>query len=1531
GGLHIDDRVGLGHATLDALGVPIAPIIDAFVPSAAFTAQAGFADVHMLAYTVGYRAGQPHGWHLSGDGTVRIARVHVFPLVVPLRDVYCHVHYQDGLVSITDLRGTAAHVPLRAKGLVQVAGPVRLAFAAQQRGRLERERALFGFSRNQPVRGPFALTIRVDGLLSDIHVTGRYEMRDAWYANAILPLVDGSLFYSGNHLTVRALELDRAGARLWVGGDFDLHQHVPTTMLIATGAAPSATIPFAANLVPRGTLGLQGTAEGAIDALAASGYVRLTGGGTSVQSFVSIDPQVAFYGPAILRTSGGDAQLAVRVAHANGRPPNISGLVIARHAPLHLRGGRIDFPDYLGASVSLPSLDTVVDGVAVVDGTHDRPSLAIDAGAARLHVSGLDLGDATLRAVGSDGSVRVMRATLRRQGLSADATGDLRVSPRLTIMQAALMGTGDVGLATLLSSATPVHLAGRAHGQFWLSREADRTMLAMRARSSDATMDGIAIRGASFTVEGHRSGAAVAGEFGLAGTQVWAAGRMPAFGRSGTTYITAFTPRLVFADIAPDNASLRHGSAIAFATIDGTFAQPRFSAAATINTSYAGTPIAADVDARYAAGMLHVDPSRVLLPGNLALVHGDVAHLQQPNAAHALAIDVTVNHGDLAAINRFSGPQAPLTGSFDTQLHIGGTTVSPVVTGGLTSVIGTIRGVTFDDLRGQMRATPQSLALSRASLQLGTSRFAVDGDVSRAAFAVRATSPHVDMADFNDFFGGKDVFFGKGDFDLGMSQNGEAAAWGGHFMLDDAALAGYPLGHIAADFTSRRGALHAAVSQTGPGGAANLSLSARLHTGRVHLSELQTARYHMRGTLRDLDVAAVLPLFHQSDLGLSGRLDADGQMQGTLHNPIGNARFALRDGRMRRMDIKQLSGELATDGQTVKLSHGYLALPYLTASADGWYAFAGQRIGGKATLVADDLASVATAMRVPGALGGQATATVAVSGTAKRPEAAMSVDAGRATLYGIAFDRAAINATYAPGQVAIGDTELVFAGDRGSVRFAGGLPLQLKPLALGPKDRPIAVTIEARKVDLSVFDPLVAGYATLAGHLDAGASISGTAGDPRGKGTAHIGAASVHAPQQQVPLTDISADASFDQDTITLRDMAGKAGSGSFAMTGSAHVVPAEGLRNNAGLQFSSHLLLRGAQVDVPGWLRGTIDGDLSMARSGQTPYVEGSVAVANAVIPFSAIYDLATGSAGVVAAKAPEQAPGVPPLLPGHTIVYGGAAWAGQQHMLTSIGQQPTPAPTGFALPNVNVNVAVTAGNNVRVRGGSAIDLTTAGGVVIAGSLQAPTLDGQFSAVRGQVGYFDTNFRLVSGTVTFDHEAGLLPTMDVVAVTNTSGAEITLHITGRVDNLNTDLSSVPSMSRDEIVAALLHAPQLTTLTTPSQAQTTLAQTAQSYFNAQLTRSLLYPFESALAQQLNIESISFIFNSQGKLAVEFRTRVTPTISAVYQTTLEVPVTQSYGVSYRLRDYLALDLVEDYPNLSVASTTTTSLNLQYQFH
>jgi hypothetical protein len=404
---------------------------------------------------------------------------------------------------------------------------------------------------------------------------------------------------------------------------------------------------------------------------------------------------------------------------------------------------------------------------------------------------------------------------------------------------------------------------------------------------------------------------------------------------------------------------------------------------------------------------------------------------------------------------------------------------------------------------------------------------------------------------------------------------------------------------------------------------------------------------------------------------------------------------------------------------------------------------------------------------------------------------------------------------------------------------------------------------------------------------------------------------------------------SLAQDTVTLSRFRGSLGSGDVVAHGTAHVVPAVGLRSTAGLQYSARVALHSAQVQVPGWIGGTFNGNFSLTKAGVNPYLEGTVTATDALIPFSAIYQLASGfGQGGSPPSAPGPVPGVPAPLPGRTVAYAGSIYGGNFHLVSSV---PIAAatPAGFVLPPVDLNVTATAGKRVRVKGG-AIDLTATGGVVVGGNLRAPTLDGSFSSTRGQVTYFDTVFRIDRGVVEFSHVAGLLPSLDVSATTNTGGSQITLAITGRVDRLNTDLSSVPSMSRDEIAATLLHAPQVTSLTnsTPAQAQAILTGEAQAYFNAQLTRSLLFPLESFLAESLNIEQINFIFDEHGQAAVEIRKLFTPTIYGIYRSTVSLPVTQSFGVAYILRDTASLELLQTQTPTGVSDAT---LALRFSFH
>jgi hypothetical protein len=137
-------------------------------------------------------------------------------------------------------------------------------------------------------------------------------------------------------------------------------------------------------------------------------------------------------------------------------------------------------------------------------------------------------------------------------------------------------------------------------------------------------------------------------------------------------------------------------------------------------------------------------------------------------------------------------------------------------------------------------------------------------------------------------------------------------------------------------------------------------------------------------------------------------------------------------------------------------------------------------------------------------------------------------------------------------------------------------------------------------------------------------------------------------------------------------------------------------------------------------------------------------------------------------------------------------------------------------------------------------------------------------------------------------------------------------------------------MSRDEIAATLLHAPQVTSLSnsSPAQAQAILTGEAQAYFNAQLTRSLLFPLESFLAESLDIEQINFIFDEHGQAAVEIRKLFTPTIYGIYRSTVSLPVTQSFGVAYILRDTASLELLQTQTPTGVSDA---SLALRFSFH
>jgi hypothetical protein len=1532
--LYENDQIAYAVATIAMPHIDATPIVDGLISTPNFAVEAGTGDATLSAFDAGYDRASGPQWHASGRATVQAARVRFLPLAVPLRDLSGEVLFDGGILRLAGVHGDAAGIPVAVSGGIRILGGVRFALGASLEADLTRMRRLLAFSTKLPVAGDIAASLQVDGPSGELHVRGVFTSpATASYQDFAFGNAAGDFYYADGHVTLSRVAVRYAGGAVSGGGDIDIWSPDRTSAFALSGWVPATSVPVIANINPEGTARAIVSFSGPLQRLSGQGYAQVTGGnGEEVRTTVAAGPQRLSIGPLLANGMGGQLMIAASINRTGLGPRAISGDLIADGAAIHLRSGAYALPGS-GTPVDLPSVDGTFDGAAWLQGTEIAPVVGIDVEATGLTVSGERLGHARAIAVSSGGLIRIGELSVDGSDASMTASGYASAKPSNGRYAAALTGTGAVELATLPGMPPAANARGRSAGRFSAVLGGGRWTVSGDATSANATLDGVPVRSLGVTLSGGggKPTQIYAATAAAAGGDIAAAGTLPR--TSGPPdALSVWARHIDLRTLHSLGMPLQAGTAVAFAHIGGSPAHPDADGVASVSGGrYRSTPVSGDMDLHYADGKLVAQSGRVAFAGNRASISGSIDGIgpgSTPRDA-TLNIRAIMRVGDLAGLSDpYTPPQATLAGLVAGDLHLTGSVGAPRLDGVVDSSGGTIRGVAFNDLHGVVHVANGALSLSGGEVRLGSSQLAVAGSLTPRIVRVRSSSPHIDLSDFNDFFNGYDTLDGTGTWDVGFESSPSGVAANGSLNLQGAAIVGYPLGSINATFSNRGNALLASLRQRGPADSADLSGDVTIARGANGVPDLTHAYYNIRGTATGVDLGVVMPLIRHEDLGLTGRLDIAGSLRGRLDRPSAIATFDLHDGHLGKLPITALSGALDSDGKSFGVTDARIEMPFAKAGGSAQFG-PGNRLIGSAGIDAQDLAKLGAAFGRPGIVEGAAQASLSISGTLANPRVQASLTGGKGSLLGVGIDSANAKINYQPGDVEISDAAVTLAGGRGVVSLTGTLPLHLQPLSLGPKDRPINLHLTATNVALSSFDSLSGRFGRLGGTLQGTASAVGKAGDPVLAGSATLRNASVVSSLETVPLERIDADLSFAQDTVTLSRFRASLGSGDVVARGTAHVVPAVGLRSSAGLQYSTRVALHSAQVNIPGWIGGTFDGNFSLTKSGVNPYLEGAITATDTLVPFSAIYALASGfGQGGAAPSAPGPVPGVPSPLPGRTVAYAGSIYGGNFHLISSV-PVASPTPSGFTLPPVDLNVKATAGKRVSVKGG-AIDLTASGAVVVGGNLRAPKLDGSFSSTRGQVTYFDTVFRIDRGLVVFDSGTGLLPTLDVSATTNTGGSQITLAISGRVDRLNTDLSSVPAMTRDEIAATLLHAPQVTSLTnsTPAQAQAILTGEAQSYFNAQLTRSLLFPLESFLAESLDIEQINFIFDQNGQAAVEIRKLFTPTIYGIYQSTVSLPVTQSFGVAYVLRDTTSLELLQTQTPTGVSDT---SIALRFSFH
>ncbi|HTY92441.1 MAG TPA: translocation/assembly module TamB domain-containing protein, partial [Steroidobacteraceae bacterium] len=346
-------------------------------------------------------------------------------------------------------------------------------------------------------------------------------------------------------------------------------------------------------------------------------------------------------------------------------------------------------------------------------------------------------------------------------------------------------------------------------------------------------------------------------------------------------------------------------------------------------------------------------------------------------------------------------------------------------------------------------------------------------------------------------------------------------------------------------------------------------------------------------------------------------------------------------------------------------------------------------------------------------------------------------------------------------------------GARVALRSTAGQASHLTIEGTIPWSGPIAVDASG-KLDLSRLNPLLEAFGRrISGTLDVDAQVAGTLAAPAVTGALQLHGGTVHDYRHGIDLTQIEGTLAGTQAELRITRLTAHATSGTVGVTGSVGIlqpgVPVDLTFTARNAQpFASSIVTASGNADLK--LTGTLLHELNLA--GAVAVNRATVEIPNSFPPNVAVLDV---------------------RRPGQAV-------AGPS--------------TGI---NLNLNVTVDAPRQILVRG-RGLDAELGGRVQIGGTATAPTIAGGFDLQRGVFTLAGSRLDFSSGRVGFtgtDIKGKIDPTLDFTAQTTALDASVTLRITGVADAPQFELTSVPQLPQDEILARLLfgeNAGQLTAL-----------------------------------------------------------------------------------------------------------------------
>ncbi|HET9342157.1 MAG TPA: translocation/assembly module TamB domain-containing protein [Candidatus Eremiobacteraceae bacterium] len=1517
-----NDIARIARAHLVVHGAPLGPLVDVPVSSSAFVVERGVADMKLDAYAVGWDPSTGPQWRFISAGSVHDGALRTLPLAKPITGVAGRFSVFDGTLEFEGLRGSTGGVPLAAAGSVELFPDLLLGLRARADGPLEGVRQLLPFSSKLPLAGKVAIGVAIDGPPANPHANIELKgLRRVRYGGVPIDGLGLSAYYHDGHVALQSMTARYDGSTIGGDGDIDLTAAPVTGQFVVVARAPSREIPFVADIDTRGTTSALVAFDGPLLRLSGSGFAATTGGEQRMRAQVAAGPDGLAFSSRLEDRAGGELVALGELGHDVASPAAIDIYATRYHA--RLNGHAVAPVGFTTHPIGLPNAAATVNGYAVMRGAESMPGAAVRMSADSLKIAGTSLGRVAVDAYGQSGALRIDRLAIDGPGIHAASAGVVRLAPEKANgigVAAALQGRahgdlGRIGGNNAAHGSVDGAFSAIAHGSTWIAdvtaTSPDRSVevMGVPAESVRALFGG---EGDRFVVYG--AGADVAdGHVDVQGT-------VPGRERGSLTVAVRGI------DLAHQHAialPIASGAVVAIGVVGGTANAPVASGdAAVANSDYAGMPLDADTGLTYSSGSLDVRAARVVGAGSVAEMNGRINGLN--SRAPQVSMEASLPAADLGVLTGAFAPSSSLGGIGTGRFRASGALSDPTVIGDFDVGAGAVRGVGFTDLHAGIDATRGSVAVNDGAVTFGSSRIALSGSFSGSGTALHASSAHVDLNDFNDFFNGKDVLEGHGALDVAISNVIGDNDASGSFSLADARVSGVPLGVVEGRVSRAGGDLAIAMTQNSAVSTSKLAVLLPPQSGRLPVVAV-------RGDVQRLDIGALAPFVGLEDDRLRGI--AHGAFSGSASSGDvrGGLTFGVSDASVRGVAIQEASGGVAVAHRAVAVHDLRVAIDGASATVNG-SVDQHRAIRAHADVAVTDLSKLAAFAPHPMPVSGSATASIDANGGLYQPDLRVRMSASRGQVRHVRFDSVGAVAMFERGMLTTSGSVQLSKG-RGTVSFGGSVPIQTKPFRIGPNDKTIAFDARLDRIGIGALDSLFAGSVAAGGRADGDLRVRGTAGKPTVAGSLQLRNVSVSSKFDRVPLTGLGADVDFSNDSIVLKALHAAVGSGTVDARGSAHIVPATAIRRYASLQYAFGTQLHGAQVDVPDVLTGTVDAQLGITKSGPVPYLYGGMQFSHTTIPFTTIVALASNHTAASGNSA--EVPGLPPVRPHHIVVYGGSVFGDDlDHVERPTPPPATPSAIAVVPSSVGLNVRVIAGQDVGVSG--ILNVTGKGEVDVGGTTSAPTLDGVLTAVRGQAGFLNTNFELVDGRVMFNKRRGLLPDVSADAITHTEDADITISTYGRVDNLHTDMTSDPPMDRGAIVATLLHVPQINSALASShgEEQYALGVSPGNLVSGAIAGQILSALNIGLEQVFNLEEVDFGLDPFGRPTLEVRKQVSPRAYTLYRTTFSVPPAQALGIAYQVRRALQVELTQSQTTPGILGTYAlpqTSLLVKLTFH